>query len=87
MLIATTLACKDIGITTCVNKLLHSKLTGEHCEGLTFTCLFPIRRFGYTVEWDIKQNPIKYFNQCLLNHTQLFISDSDYIYFFQLNNN
>ena len=37
--------------------------------------------FGYRVEQEVKLSPVKYFNQRLLNYTQLFPSDSDYIFF------
>ena len=30
---------------------------------------------------EVKLSPVKYFNQLLLNYTQLFASDSDYIFF------
>ncbi|XP_066927184.1 uncharacterized protein [Clytia hemisphaerica] len=41
------------------------------------------RKFGYTYKRDIKLTPCKYFNQRLLNYTQKFSSDSDYIFYAQ----
>ena len=47
------------------------------------TCLslFPQEKFGYNTERDVKLSPIKYFNQRLLNYTQMFASDPDYIFY------
>lgn len=53
----------------------------NHCEELTFPPLFPAGEFGYQVKRDLKLSPVKYFNQRLLNYTQIFISDPDYIFF------
>ncbi|XP_066934413.1 uncharacterized protein [Clytia hemisphaerica] len=53
----------------------------EFCEELAHPHLFPTGKFGYNVERDIKLSPTKYFNQRLLNYTQKFASDSDYIFF------
>ena len=41
--------------------------------------LFPKGRFGYKYEREKEVSPSKYFNQRLLNYTQKFASDSDYI--------
>jgi len=43
--------------------------------------LFPTGKFGYHVERDVKLSPTKYFNQRLLNYSQKFASDADYIFF------
>ena len=56
-------------------------LMDEHCEELAHPHLFPNGQFGYAVERDIALSPSKYFNQRLLNYTQKFASDSDYIFF------
>ena len=56
-------------------------LNDEFCKELAFPYLFPRGKFGYKVERDIKLSPSKYFNQCLLNYTQLFASDPDFIFF------
>ena len=53
----------------------------EKCEEMAFPHLFPTGKFGYKYERDIKISPVKYFNQRLLNHTQNFASDTDYIFF------
>ena len=37
-------------------------------------------KIGYRVERDVKLSPVKYLNQCQLNFTQLFASNSDYIF-------
>ena len=56
-------------------------LNDEFCKELAFPYLFPRGKFGYKVERDIKLSPSKYFNQRLLNYTQLFASDPDFIFF------
>ena len=50
-------------------------------EELAFPYLFPDGKFGYKVERDIPICPVKYFNQRLLNYTQRFAGDADYIFF------
>ena len=58
-----------------------SILSDKFCEELAFPHLFPRGRFSYKVDRQIKLSPAKYFNQRLLNYTQLFASDPDYIFF------
>ena len=50
------------------------------CEELAFPCFFPNGKFRYKVEREIKLSPVKYFNQRLLNITQMFASDPDYVF-------
>lgn len=38
-------------------------------------------KFGYKVKRDTSLSPKKYFDQLLLNNTQKFASDSDYIFY------
>ena len=45
-------------------------------RNLLFHAYFLQEKFGYE-----KLSPVKYFNQCLLNCTQTFLSDLDYIVF------
>ena len=56
-------------------------LSDEYCEELAHPHLFPTGKFGYRVERKIPLTATKYFNQRLLNYTQRFASDSDYIFF------
>ena len=58
-----------------------SILMDEKCEELAHPYLFPTGKFGYKVQREIKLSPVKYFNQRLLNYTQKFASDSDYIFY------
>ena len=58
-----------------------SLLSDEFCEELSHPHLFPTGKFGYRVQRKIPLTPVKYFNQRLLNYTQKFASDSDYIFF------
>ena len=51
------------------------------CEELAFPYLFTNGRFEYKVEREIKLSLVKYFNQRLLNFTQMFASDLDYVFF------
>ncbi|XP_066935952.1 uncharacterized protein [Clytia hemisphaerica] len=55
----------------------------EDCEMLAHPHLFPTGKFGYTYNRDEKLSPCRYFNQRLLNYTQKFSSDSDYIFYAQ----
>ena len=50
-------------------------------QELAFPYLFPDGKFGYKVERDIPICPVKYFNQRLLNYTQSFAGDANYIFF------
>ena len=58
-----------------------SVLSDNFCEELAHPHLFPTGKHGYKVERDIELTPNKYFNRRLLNYTQKFASDSDYISF------
>ena len=53
----------------------------EYCEEMSFPHLFPTGKFGYRCTIDVSISPVKYFNQRLLNYTQRFASDTDYIFF------
>ena len=53
----------------------------ENCEEMAFPHLIPTGKYGYKIEREIPLSPVKYFNQRLLNYTQNFASDSDYIFF------
>ena len=53
----------------------------DNCELLAHPYLFPNGKFGYLYEREVPLSPCKYFNQRLLNHTQVFASDADYIFF------
>ena len=65
------------------NKTPNSILRDEFCEELAFPNLFPSGKFGYKAKRDIPLSPVKYFNQRLLNYTQRFASNTDYIFFAQ----
>ena len=62
-------------------KLPVSILKDKFCEEPAHPHLFPTGKFGYKVVREIKLSPVKYFNQRLLNYTQRFAADSDYIFF------
>ena len=56
-------------------------LKDENVEMLAFPDLFPTGKFGYSADRDVKLTHTKYFNQRLLNYTQRFAGDADYIFF------
>ena len=56
-------------------------LFSEKCEELAFPKLFVKGKFGYNFLCDYYLTSAKYFNQSLLNCSQTFTSNSDYIYF------
>ena len=70
-----------INITPGEGKHPKSVLSDEFCEELAHPYLFPTGKFGYKVKRNITLSPVKYFNQRLLNYTQKFASNSDYIVF------
>ena len=69
-----------ISIAPGEGKRLMLVLNDDYCEERAHPHLFPNGKFGYKVEKDIPLSPSKYFNQRFLNYTQLFSSDSDYIF-------
>ena len=48
---------------------------------MAFPYLFPTGKFGYKASRQVPISPVKYFNQRLLNYSQKFASDTDYIFF------
>ena len=58
-----------------------SLVNDKNCEALAHPSLLPTGKFGYSTDREIKLSPVKYFNQRLLNYTQMFASDSDYIFY------
>ena len=55
--------------------------TNDYSEELVFPYLFLEGKFGYKPSRELKLSPVKYFNQRLLNYTQMFVSDPDYIFY------
>ena len=53
----------------------------KFCEEMAFPHLFPTGKFGYKALRNVPISAVKYFNQRLLNYTQKFASDTDYIFF------
>ena len=58
-----------------------SLICDEDCEMLAHPYLFPKGKFGYTYKREIALSACKYFNQRLLNWTQAFSSDTDFVFF------
>ena len=81
MLISQVPTSEQISIAPLEGKKPISILQDKYCEELAFPHIFSNGQFGYRVEREAKLSPVKYFNQRLLNYTQLFMSDSDYIFF------
>ena len=81
LFIPKMLSTEEVNIAPGEGKQPTSMLNDKFCEELAFPYLFPRDKFGYKFERDIKLSPSKYFNQRLLNYTQLFASDPDFIFF------
>ena len=58
-----------------------SVFSDPYCEELAHPYLFPTGKHGFKADRTIPISPVKYFNQCLLNYSQKFSSDADYIFF------
>ena len=56
-------------------------LSDKFCKERAHPYLFLTGKFDYKVEREILSSAVKYFNQRLLDHTQKFASDSNYIFF------
>ena len=81
LFIPKMLSTEEVNIAPGEGKQPTSMLNDKFCEELAFPYLFPRDKFGYKFQRDIKLSPSKYFNQRLLNYTQLFASDPDFIFF------
>ena len=77
-------AVDELVLSPCEGKKPILLYQDKYCEELSHPFLFPTGNFGYQVKRDVHLSPIKYFNQRLLNYTQKFASDSDYIFFAQI---
>ena len=80
MFVPTTFS-EEISIAPGEGKQPTSMLSGDYCKELAFPYLFPEGKFGYKSIKELKLSPVKYFNQRLLNYTQIFASDSNYIFY------
>ena len=63
------------------NKTPKSFFNDQFCEEQAFPFLLPKGRFGYKATRQVSLSPVKYFNQRLLNYTQRFSSNGDYVFF------
>ena len=81
MFVPNLLTGEEISVAPGDEKQPTSILRDTFCEQLAFLYLFPQRKIGYNIERDVKLSPIKYFNRRLLNYTQMFASDPDYIFY------
>ena len=81
ILISQVPTSQEISIVPGEGKKPSSMLQDKYCEELAFPHLFSNYQFEYRVEREVKFSPLKYFNQQLLNYTQLSASDSHYIFF------
>ena len=62
-------------------KNLVSVLIDTYCEEMAHSHLFPSVKYDYKVQRGIPLSASKYFSQRLLNYSQVFSADSDYIFF------
>ena len=78
-------SCKNefISIAPGENIMPKSLTKDKFYEELSHPHLFPLGKFGFQTKRKVQLSPSKYFNQRLLNNTQKFSSDSDYIFFAQ----
>ena len=72
---------EEISIAPGERKKQSSLISNENCEALAFPYLFPTGKFRYNIQRDVKLSLVRYFNQRLLNYTQLFASEADYIFY------
>ena len=56
-------------------------LFDKKCEELAFPKIFFKGKFGFTFPHEHHLTPTRYFNERLLNFSQTFASNSDYIFF------
>ena len=80
----SNIPCEDnecINIAPGEGKKTVSVFSDQYCEELAHPYLFPTGKYGFKVARDVPLSPVKYFNQRLLNYTQKFSSDADYIFF------
>lgn len=71
---------ENLNVSPSQGKILVSVFNDKFCGGLACPYLFPDCKFGYKVECDVPISPVKYFNQRLLNDTQEFSGDAEYIF-------
>ena len=72
---------KEISITPGKGAKPSLIMRDKYCEELADPHIFSNRQFVYQVDREVKLIPVKCFSWRLLNYTQLFASDSDYIFF------
>ena len=70
-----------ITVAPCEGQVPVSIFDDPRCEEMAFPHLFPTGKFRFKVERNVSISPVKYFNQRLLNYSQKFASDTDYIFF------
>ena len=58
-----------------------SILNDLYWEEMAHPHLFPTGKIGYKIKRDIPISTSKYFKQRLLNFSQIFVADTDYIFF------
>ena len=77
LLILDIPSLEEISIASGEGKKPNSLISYENCEALAFPYLFPTWKFAY-IQRDVKLSSVKYFNQQLLNYTQLLASKADF---------
>ena len=81
VLLNTSSENEFISIAPGENVIAESLLDDKFCEELSHPLLFSTGKFGFQFKRKVELSPTNYFNQRLLNYTQKFSSDSDYIFF------
>ena len=72
---------EEISIAPGEGKRPSSILLDRYCKELAFQHIFSNGQFAYRVKQEVKLSPSKYYNQQLLNYTQLFPSHTEYTFF------
>ena len=81
VLVNTSCESEFISIAPGENVRPESLTNDIFCEQLSHPNLFPTRKFGFQTKRKVYLTLTKCFNQRLLNYTQKFSPDSDYIFF------
>ena len=81
VLVNTSSENEFISIASGENVRPESLTNDIFCEVLNHPHLVPTGKFGFQTKRKVYLTSTKYFNQRLLNYTQKFSSDSDYIFF------
>ena len=81
LLLSRTPSSEEISFAPGEEKHPTSTLSDKFCMEPAFPYLFPNGKFGYSIDRDVKLSYVKYFNQRLLDYTQVFALDKNHIFY------